>query len=113
MSQPILIGSTAALTDLPGWSAVAGRDAIQRTFQFPDFIRAFGFMTQVALVAETLDHHPEWFNVYGRVEVILTTHDLGGVSTLDLTLAQQADAFALVSAGSHPDHPAGLSQTPR
>lgn len=78
-----------------GWSMVADRDAIQKTFQFSDFNAAFGFMTRVALVAEKLNHHPEWFNVWNRVEITLTTHDAGGLSALDLELARQADGFSI------------------
>ena len=78
-----------------GWSMVSDRDAIQKTFQFSDFNEAFGFMSRVALVAEKLNHHPEWFNVWNRVEITLTTHDAGGLSTLDLELARQADGFSV------------------
>lgn len=83
-----------ALQALPGWAAVPGRDAIARRFGFGDFNAAFGFMTRVALYAEKLDHHPEWSNVYNRVEVVLTTHDAGGVTALDVRLAQLMDAAA-------------------
>ena len=83
-----------ALGDLPGWSEVAGRDAIQRTFKFADFNAAFGFMTRAALKADQMDHHPEWFNVYNRVEVTLTTHDVDGLSPRDVALAQFMDAVA-------------------
>lgn len=76
------------------WAAVEGRDAIVKTFRFKDFSEAFAFMTRVALKAEKMDHHPEWFNVYNRVEVTLTTHDAGGLSLLDVTLAKYADAVA-------------------
>jgi 4a-hydroxytetrahydrobiopterin dehydratase len=78
----------AALAKLDGWSEVQGRDAISRTFIFADFNEAFGFMTRAALVAEKLDHHPEWFNVYDRVEVTLATHDAGGVTERDVALAE-------------------------
>nr|WP_268907125.1 4a-hydroxytetrahydrobiopterin dehydratase [Collimonas silvisoli] len=81
------IGAAAALQSLPSWTAVDGRDAIQKTFKFADFNAAFGFMTQVALLAEKMDHHPEWSNVYNRVEVVLTTHDANGVTDLDVRLA--------------------------
>jgi 4a-hydroxytetrahydrobiopterin dehydratase len=74
----------AALATLEDWSEVAGRDAIARTFTFADFNAAFGFMTRVALVAEKSDHHPEWRNVYRTVEVVLTTHDAGGVTERDI-----------------------------
>ena len=83
-----------ALAGLDGWQDAAGRDAIQRTFTFADFNQAFGFMSRVALLAEKMDHHPEWFNVYNRVEVTLTTHDADGVTELDLTLARFMDEAA-------------------
>jgi 4a-hydroxytetrahydrobiopterin dehydratase len=85
---------TQQLAKLNGWQAVSDRDAIQRSFQFADFNEAFGFMTRVALVAEKMDHHPEWFNVYNRVDVTLTTHSTGGVSDLDIKLSQQMDKLA-------------------
>jgi 4a-hydroxytetrahydrobiopterin dehydratase len=85
---------TAALAKLAGWSAVKDRDAITRKFMFKDFNEAFGFMTRVALIAEKLDHHPEWFNVYKTVEVTLSTHDAGGLTELDIKLAQAMDALA-------------------
>lgn len=84
----------AALTGLPGWSEVAGRDAIARTFTFKDFNEAFGFMSRVALVAEKTDHHPEWRNVYKTVEVVLATHDAAGVTSLDIALAEAMNAIA-------------------
>ena len=83
----------AALAGLAGWSDVAGRDAIARTFTFRDFSEAFGFMTRVALVAEKHDHHPEWRNVYRAVEVVLSTHDAGGVTEKDIALAKAMNAF--------------------
>ena len=83
-----------ALARLKGWSDVAGRDAITKKFIFADFNQAFGFMTRVALVAEKLDHHPEWFNVYKTVEVTLSTHDAGGLTELDVTLAEAMDRLA-------------------
>ncbi len=89
-----LIGAETALLDLPQWAAVSGRDAIGRTFRFKDFTAAFGFMTRVAVVAERLDHHPEWFNVYNRVEVVLTTHSADGVTGLDVELARAMDEMA-------------------
>ena len=81
-----------ALAELEGWKDVPGRDAIQRTFAFPDFNAAFGFMSRVALLAEKMDHHPEWFNVYNRVEVTLATHDCGGVSERDVAMARFMNA---------------------
>ena len=78
----------AALNELAGWSEVAGRDAIRRSFTFKDFNEAFGFMARAALVAEKLDHHPEWSNVYNKVEVTLATHDAGGVTERDVKLAR-------------------------
>ena len=94
MSRPARIGAVAALARLAGWSAADGRDAIAKTFTFKDFNGAFGWMTRVALAAEKLNHHPEWFNVYNRVEVTLATHDADGVTELDVTLAQIMDAAA-------------------
>ncbi len=85
---------TSALQSLPAWREVPGRDAIQRAFVFPDFNAAFGFMTRAALKAEKMDHHPEWFNVYNRVEVTLSTHDCGGLSARDIELARFMDAAA-------------------
>ena len=84
----------AALARLPGWSEAKGRDAITRKFVFADFNQAFGFMTRAALIAEKLDHHPEWFNVYKTVEVTLATHDAGGVTELDVKLAEAMDRLA-------------------
>jgi 4a-hydroxytetrahydrobiopterin dehydratase len=94
MSRPARIPLADALAQLPGWAAVSGREAVHRSFRFTDFKSAFGFMTQAALKAEQLDHHPEWSNVYNRVEVTLTTHDAGGVTALDLELAQYLDQIA-------------------
>jgi 4a-hydroxytetrahydrobiopterin dehydratase len=82
------------LAQLPDWRAVDGRDAIAKTFQFKDFNAAFGFMARVALVAEKMDHHPEWKNVYRTVEVTLSTHDAGGVTELDLKLARAMNEIA-------------------
>jgi 4a-hydroxytetrahydrobiopterin dehydratase len=83
-----------ALAKLSGWSEVQGRDAIAKTFTFADFNAAFGFMTRVALVAEKMDHHPEWSNVYKTVNVTLSTHDAGGVTELDIKLAETMDKFS-------------------
>lgn len=93
--------ATLALADvlarLPGWRAVPGRQAIARSFAFADFNAAFGFMARVALIAEQLDHHPEWTNVYRKVDVTLTTHDAGGVTERDLALAEAMDRIAAES----------------
>jgi len=86
---------------LPGWQAVSGRDAIRRAFRFRDFAEAFGFMTRVAMLAERQDHHPEWSNRWNRVEIVLTTHDAGGLSERDLRLATAIDA--VVGGGTDPD----------
>ena len=86
--------STAALEALPLWSRADTRDAICRSLTFENFNQAWGFMGRVALVAESMKHHPEWFNVYNRVEVTLTTHDCGGLSDLDIRLAQAIDRIA-------------------
>jgi 4a-hydroxytetrahydrobiopterin dehydratase len=83
-----------ALKRIAGWSEVPGRDAITRKFVFKDFNAAFGFMTRAALVAEKMDHHPEWFNVYKTVEVTLATHDAGGVTELDVKLAEAMNELA-------------------
>lgn len=84
----------AALSNLNGWSEVAGRDAVSKKFVFKDFNEAFGFMARVALVAEKMDHHPEWFNVYKTVEVTLSTHDAGGLTERDVKLAEAMDKIA-------------------
>ena len=84
----------AALATLSGWSEVTGRDAIQKSFKFADFNEAWGFMIRVALAAEKADHHPEWSNVYNRVEIVLSTHDAGGLSAKDIALAKVIDAAA-------------------
>jgi 4a-hydroxytetrahydrobiopterin dehydratase len=81
----------AALAQLPGWEYRADRDAIAKTFQFADFNAAFAFMTRVAMVAEKMNHHPEWFNVYNRVDVVLTTHDCHGLSERDVKLAMKME----------------------
>jgi 4a-hydroxytetrahydrobiopterin dehydratase len=82
-----------ALDGLPDWDVDEARDAITRTFTFDDFSQAFAFMTQVALLAEKADHHPEWSNVYNRVDILLTTHDAGGLSERDIDMAQKIDAL--------------------
>ena len=87
----------AALAKLSGWSEVEGRDAISRKFTFKDFSEAFGFMARAALMAEKLDHHPEWFNVYNKVEVTLATHEAGGVTERDVQLAQGMNRLAAAS----------------
>jgi 4a-hydroxytetrahydrobiopterin dehydratase len=84
----------AALGKLKGWSEVTDRDAIAKKFEFKDFNQAFGFMARVALTAEKMDHHPEWFNVYNKVEVTLATHDAGGVTELDVKLAEAMEKIA-------------------
>ena len=95
MTRATKIGAPAALAQLSGWTEVAGeRDAIQKTFKFKDFNEAFGFMTRVAIKADQLDHHPEWFNVYNRVDVLLATHDVDGVSDLDVQMATFMDTVA-------------------
>ena len=83
-----------ALAELDGWELQDGREAIGKTFTFRNFSEAFGFMTRVALAAEKLDHHPEWFNVYKTVKVILSTHDADGLTGLDFNLARKMDACA-------------------
>jgi 4a-hydroxytetrahydrobiopterin dehydratase len=88
----------AALAELAGWSPVAGRDAIHKGFKFKSFSQAWGFMNRVALAAEKLDHHPEWFNVYNRVEITLSTHDCDGLSERDVKLAKRIEAYAKESA---------------
>jgi 4a-hydroxytetrahydrobiopterin dehydratase len=94
--MPKLTGEalTEALTSLPGWSAVEGRDAIRREFKFRNFSEAFGFMARVALAAEKIDHHPEWTNVYDRVDIVLTSHDIDGLSERDTKLAAIIDKLA-------------------
>ncbi len=96
MNDKLLIGAACAklLAELEGWAEVHNRDAITKTFQFKSFNQAWGWMSRVALVAEKMDHHPEWTNVYGRVEVTLSTHSAGGVTELDMALARKMEAFA-------------------
>lgn len=80
--------------ELPGWIPVEGRDALKKIFKFKSFSEAWGFMARVALAAEKLNHHPEWCNVYNRVEITLTTHDCDGLSDLDVKLAKRIDGYA-------------------
>jgi 4a-hydroxytetrahydrobiopterin dehydratase len=82
----------AALAKLPGWSLVGGK--LHREYAFVDFVSAFGFMSSAAIVAQAMDHHPEWFNVWNRVRIDLTTHDAGGITALDLQLAQTMEQLA-------------------
>lgn len=82
------------ISQLSGWSIVQGRSAIMKSFKFKGFGQAFGFMTEVALIAEKMDHHPEWFNVYARVDVTLTTHSANGITELDVKLAKAMDLIA-------------------
>ena len=83
---------TQKLKRLSGWKMVKGRNAITKTFKFKDFIQAFSWMTAMAIYAEKKNHHPEWFNVYSTVEVVLSTHDIGGVSNLDIELAKKMNS---------------------
>jgi len=83
-----------ALAALDGWAELPARDAIAKSFKFADFNAAFAFMTRVALAAEKADHHPEWFNVYNKVDIVLSTHDAGGLTMRDIALAKFADAAA-------------------
>ena len=92
MTRSQRIGAEAALAQLDGWAVADGRDALVKTFKFKDFNAAFGWMTRVALKADKLDHHPEWSNVYNKVEVLLATHDADGVTALDVELAKFMDA---------------------
>jgi 4a-hydroxytetrahydrobiopterin dehydratase len=96
MSDKLLIGAprAKALAELEGWSEARGRDAIFKSFQFKSFSQAWGWMNRVALLAEKMDHHPEWLNVYGRVDVTLATHTAGGVTEKDIAMARKMDAFA-------------------
>jgi 4a-hydroxytetrahydrobiopterin dehydratase len=106
MSRPKKIPVAQALAQLPVWSAAPGeREAIRREVRFGDFSRAFGFMSRVAMQAEKLDHHPEWSNVYSRVEIVLTTHDAGGVTELDVALAKFIDEAALQCGAVDPPRP--------
>ena len=83
-----------AMAELSGWSATEGRDAIVKSYRFNDFNQAWGFMSRCALMAERMDHHPEWFNVYNRVDVTLSTHDAGGLTERDIKLAMFMDRAA-------------------
>ena len=84
----------AALAKLAGWTEADDRDAIRKTYRFADFVEAWGLMSRTALIAEQMNHHPEWLNVYNRVEITLTTHDAGGLSALDVDLANHMDRIA-------------------
>ena len=88
------IGAAKALAQLSGWTETPGRAAIAKTYKFADSNAAFGFMTRVALKADKMDHHPEWSNIYNKVEVVLTTHDAGGVTDKDVALAKFMDGAA-------------------
>ena len=94
MTAPTLIGANPACERLPAWRPAGGRDAIVRSLKFRTFAEAFGFMAEIALVAEKMDHHPEWSNVYNRVEVLLATHESGGVTERDVRLAEAIDKAA-------------------
>ncbi|WGF87208.1 4a-hydroxytetrahydrobiopterin dehydratase [Marinivivus vitaminiproducens] len=97
MAKPTPLEADArdeALRTLEGWQVVEGRDAVSKRFTFRNFNAAFGFMTRVALVAETMNHHPEWFNVWNRVDITLTTHDAGGLTERDIKLAHAIDRLA-------------------
>lgn len=94
MKKLDLAARAAALEALPNWSDVAGRDAIARKYQFKDFNAAFAFMTRVAMLAEKMDHHPEWFNIYNKVEVTLSSHDAGGVTEKDIAMAKAMETWA-------------------
>ena len=88
-----------ALAELPLWKPQDGRDAIERSIKFKDFNAAWGFMNRVALAAEAADHHPEWFNVYNKVDIVLSTHDAGGLTERDTALAKKIDQYAKDSGG--------------
>ena len=83
----------AALKELPQWREAEVRDAITRSFKFGDFNEAFAFMARVALLAEKMDHHPEWFNVYNKIDVTLSTHDVGGITEKDIAMAKAMDIY--------------------
>lgn len=97
MARPEKLDSDAVetgMSELDGWSMVEGREAIHKTFTFKNFVQAFGFMTQSAIIAEKIDHHPEWSNVYKTVDVTLATHDVDGLTELDFKLAKAMDKIA-------------------
>ncbi len=94
MAAPSLIGAGPACEGLPEWRPAEGRDAIVRSLKFRNFAEAFGFMAEIALVAEKMDHHPEWSNVYNRVDILLATHESGGVTERDIKLAEAIDKAA-------------------
>ena len=94
MARPSIVSAEereARLANLPGWTLANNK--LHREFEFANFVKAFGFMTQIAIIAEKMDHHPEWSNVYNRVEILLTTHDAGGLSERDIEMAQAIDAL--------------------
>ncbi len=96
-NRPTELSDTArnqAMAEIDGWAYDADAKAINKTFSFKDFSEAWGFMNRAALLAEKMDHHPEWFNVYNRVEVKMTTHDAGGVTELDIQMANAMESFA-------------------
>ena len=90
----------AAFKTLSSWKMQTGRDAIERSIKFKNFSTAWGFMTRVALAAEAMDHHPEWFNVWNRVDIVLSTHDAGGLTNRDVDLASKIDTFAAEAGGT-------------
>ncbi len=102
MPKPDSASRDGFLSENREWQLLTDRDAIARRFQFQDFREAFAFMTQVALLAEKLDHHPDWSNSYNKVDVTLSTHDAGGVTAVDIEMAKAMEAFA----SRHPDHSA-------
>lgn len=91
---------SAALAQLTAWKLQDGRDAVERSIKFKNFSAAWGFMTRVALAAEAMDHHPEWSNVWNRVDIVLSTHDAGGLTERDVALARKIDGFATDAAGT-------------
>jgi 4a-hydroxytetrahydrobiopterin dehydratase len=112
MTRPKKLPLEKVLAGLPRWKKASGaREAIFRSIAFADFNRAFSFMSRVALMAEKLDHHPEWTNVYGKVEILLTTHDAGGVTDLDIAMAKFIDQAVFGASAVEPDGPP--RKTPR